>query len=74
MVVPRPHQFTEKKTPFMQPCIKVYNFPSIPLFDIMTHLNWPADKPGSVVNSHLSRMCVTTHLKQPTQIHVWAAR
>ena len=29
----------------------------------------PADKPGSVANSHLSRMYVTTHLKQPTRIH-----
>lgn len=35
-----------------------------------THLRLakPADKPGSVLNSHLSRMCVTTHLKQPTRI------
>lgn len=27
-----------------------------------------AGKPGSVVNSHLSGMCVTTHLKRPTRI------
>ena len=29
-----------------------------------------ADKPGSVVSSHLSRVCVTTHLKRPTRIQL----
>ena len=32
-----------------------------------------AYKPGSVVNSHSSGMCVTTHLKQPTRKHARAA-
>ena len=29
----------------------------------------PADKPGSVVDNHSSRLCVTTKLKQPTRRH-----
>jgi len=35
----------------------------------------PTDKPGSVVDSHSSRMLVAKHLKRPTRIryeqHLW---
>ncbi len=34
----------------------------------LAKMNESADKPGFVVNSHLSRVGVTTYLKRPTRI------